>query len=136
MDYKMSMKLLAVVLISMLFLYSGFNKIFNFTTTVAGFHEKINSGILSNVLTYNASQGLIIAAILILMIAPILMTIGIYLNNNLLLRIGTWLLIVFVLLATFIYHPITDGTQINEMLKNFAIVGGLVMISIQASELD
>lgn len=132
----MSMKLLAVVLISMLFLYSGFNKILNFTETVSGFHEKLNSGILSNVLTFNASQVLIIGAILILTIAPILMTIGIYLNNNLLLRIGTWLLIGFVVLATIIYHPPTDGTQINEMLKNFAIVGGLIMISVQASELN
>ncbi len=132
----MSMKVLAVVLISMLFLYSGFHKVFNFTETVSGFHEKINDGIFANVLTFNASQVLIIGAILILMIAPILMTIGILLNNNLLLRIGTWLLIGFVVLATFIYHPITDGTQINDMLKNFAIVGGLIMISIQASELN
>ncbi len=132
----MSMKLLAVVLISVLFLYSGFNKIFNFTQTVSGFYEKINSGIFSNVLTYNASQGLIIGAILILMIAPILMTIGIYLENNFLLRLGTWLLIGFVILATLVYHPITDGSQINDMLKNLAIVGGLVMISIQASELN
>jgi uncharacterized membrane protein YphA (DoxX/SURF4 family) len=136
MDYKMSMKVLAVVLISMLFLFSGIHKIFNFSETANDFHNKINSGILSNVLTFNASQVLIIGAILILMIAPILMTIGIYLNNNLLLRIGTWLLIGFVIVATFIYHPITDGTQINDMLKNFAIVGGLIMISIQASELN
>ncbi len=132
----MFMKLLAIVLISMLFLYSGFNKIFNFSETVSGFHEKLNSGLLSNVLTYNASQGLIIGAILILIIAPILMTIGIYLNNNFLLRIGSWLLIGFVFVATLIYHPITDGTQINDMLKNFAIIGGLVMISVQASELN
>jgi len=132
----MFMKLLAVVLISMLFLYSGFHKIFNFTETVSGFHDKINHGIFSNILTFNASQGLIIAAILILMIAPILMTIGIYLNNNLLLRIGTWLLIGFVIVATIIYHPITDGSQTNDMLKNLAIIGGLVMISIQASEID
>ena len=133
MDYTMFMKLFAIILISIIFLFSGFTKIFNLNDTTLGFHQKVNSGIFSNIITYNASQALIIIAILILLIAPILMIIGISQTNNLLLKIGSWLLIGFLILATLIYHPITDSSQRNDMLKNLAIIGGLVMISIQAN---
>ena len=55
------------------------------------------------------------------------------LELTLLLRIGTWLLIVFLIIATIIYHPITDSSQRTDMLKNFAILGGLIMILVQAN---
>jgi putative oxidoreductase len=123
------LKLLPIILISIIFLYSGINKIFNFNDTTLGFHQKINSGIFSNILAYNASQALIILAILLLLVAPTLMIIGIINKNNLLLKIGSWLLIGFLILATIIYHPITDSTQRNDMLKNLAILGGLLMVA-------
>ncbi len=130
MNYKLSMKILAVMLISLLFLYSGFDKILNFNETVVGLNNKLG------LFTYDTSQIFIIGAILVLIISPILMNIGILVGNNLLLRIGTWFLILFVILATLIYHRITDAAQINDILKNLAIIGGLVLISVQASELD
>lgn len=133
MEYNKFIKLLAVILIGLLFLFSGVHKIFNFNDTTLGFHEKINNGIFSNILAYNASQALIIIAILLLLVAPILMTIGVLENSNLLLRIGTWALIVFLIVATIIYHPITDSSQRIDMLKNFAILGGLIMILVQAN---
>jgi uncharacterized membrane protein YphA (DoxX/SURF4 family) len=123
-------KLFAVILISIIFLYSGINKIFNFNDTTLGFHQKINRGIFSNILTYNISQLLIISAILLLITAPILILIGIINKNNVLSKIGSWLLIIFLILATSIYHPITDPTQRNDMLKNVAIIGGLLMTSV------
>jgi uncharacterized membrane protein YphA (DoxX/SURF4 family) len=133
MEYKNFMKLLSVILISIIFLFSGITKIFDFNDTTLGFHQKVNSGIFSNILAYNASQALIIIAILILIIAPVLMMIGILEDNKLLLRIGSWLLIGFTVLATFIYHPITDSSQRYDMLKNVAIIGGLIMVSVQAN---
>lgn len=133
MEYKMFMKLMAVILIGVLFIYSGITKIFNFNDTTLGFHQKVNTGIFSNLLAYNASQAIIIIAILILVIAPILMVIGIVEDSKILLKIGTWLLIGFTILATLIYHPITDSSERYNMLKNLAIIGGLVMVSVQAS---
>lgn len=133
MEYKNFMKLLSVILISILFLFSGITKIFDFNDTTLGFHQKVNSGIFSNIIAYNASQALIIIAILILIIAPVLMIIGILEDNKLLLKIGSWLLIGFTLLATIIYHPITDSSERYNMLKNVAIIGGLIMVSVQAS---
>ncbi len=129
----MFMKLLSIILISLLFLFSGFHKIFDFNDTTLGFHQKINSGIFSNILAYNASQALMIIAILLLIVAPVLMVIGVIESNNLLLRIGSWLLIGFLIVATIVYHPITDSSQRNDMFKNLAIIGGLIMVSVQAS---
>jgi uncharacterized membrane protein YphA (DoxX/SURF4 family) len=98
-----------------------------------GFHEKINNGIFSNILAYNASQALIIIAILLLLVAPILMILGVIQDNNLLIKTGSLSLILFVFIATLIYHPITDKTQINNILKNIAILGGLIMLLVQVN---
>ena len=133
MEYNKLIKLISIILISILFLYSGLTKIFNFNDTTLGFHQKINSGIFSNILAYNASQALIIIAILVLLIAPVLMILGISEENKSLLKIGSWLLIGFTVLATLIYHPITDESQRYNMLKNLSIIGGLIMVSIQAN---
>ena len=127
MEYNKLIKLIAVILISTLFIYSGITKIFDFNDTTLGFYQKVN------ILAYNASQALIIIAILILLIAPVLMVIGISEDNKLLLRIGTWILIAFTIIATIIYHPITDSSQRYNLLKNLSIIGGLVMVSVQAN---
>jgi uncharacterized membrane protein YphA (DoxX/SURF4 family) len=125
MEYNKLIKLIAVILISILFIYSGITKIFNFNDTTLGFHQKVN------LLAYNTSQALIIIAIIILLIAPVLMVIGVSEESKLLLRIGSWLLIGFTVLATIIYHPITDSSQRYNLLKNLSIIGGLIMVSIQ-----
>jgi uncharacterized membrane protein YphA (DoxX/SURF4 family) len=133
MEYNKLIKLISVILIGTLFIYSGITKIFDFNDTTLGFHQKVNSGMFSNILAYNASQALIILAILILLIAPVLMVIGISEDSKTLLKIGSWLLIGFTIAATIVYHPITDSSQRYNLLKNLSIIGGLVMVSVQAS---
>ncbi len=130
MENKKIMKIFAIILICILFVYSGLNKIFDFNDTTLGFHQKINNGILGNIFTYNISQVLIIIAILLLIIAPTLMIYGVSTNNSLLLKIGSWGLIIFTILATLIYHPIIDINEINNMLKNTSIIGGLLLVTI------
>lgn len=51
-------------------------------------------------------------------------------------RIAAWVLMIFVLIATFYAHrfwQITDaaqyGNQLNHFLKNFAIIGGLLFVA-------
>jgi uncharacterized membrane protein YphA (DoxX/SURF4 family) len=134
MEFNKLIKLIAIILISILFIYSGITKIFNLNDTALGFHQKVNSGIFSNILAYNASQAIIIIAIIILLIAPVLMIIGISEDSKILLRIGSWLLIAFTIIATIIYHPITDSSQRYNLLKNLSIIGGLVMVSVQADK--
>jgi putative oxidoreductase len=51
-------------------------------------------------------------------------------------RLAAWLLMIFVLIATFYAHrfwQISDaaqyGNQLNHFLKNFAIIGGLLFVA-------
>jgi uncharacterized membrane protein YphA (DoxX/SURF4 family) len=128
MEYNKLIKLIGIILISILFLFSGITKIFTLNDTALNFHKIINNGIFSNIITFNAAQSLIVIAILILLISPLLMLIGISNDNKLLLKIGSFLLIGFTVLATLIYHPITDSTQHYNLLKNISIIGGLVIV--------
>ena len=130
MEYNKLIKLVGIILIVILFVFSGVTKIFKFNDTALNFRKTVNGGIFSNILTFNTAQSLIIIAILILLIAPLLMLIGALEENKLLLKIGSGLLIGFTVLATLIYHPITDANERNNMLKNISIIGGLVIVSV------
>ena len=44
-------------------------------------------------------------------------------------KIGSILLIVFLIPASLVFHnPIADPSQINDFLKNIGLIGGLLMI--------
>ncbi|MEO1182839.1 MAG: DoxX family protein [Cyanobacteria bacterium J06636_28] len=44
-------------------------------------------------------------------------------------RIGSGLLLAFLVPATLVFHnPIADPTQMIQFLKNLAIIGGLLMV--------
>jgi putative oxidoreductase len=122
MEYTKLIKIVGIILISILFVYAGINKILNFNDTVQYFNKKVNF------IDINLSKVIIVMAILILLISPILILIGMAKNNSLLLQIGTGALIVFTILATIIFHPITDANERNNMLKNISIIGGLALV--------
>jgi putative oxidoreductase len=122
MEYTKLIKIVGIILISILFVYAGINKILNFNDTAQYFNKKVNF------IDINLSKVVIVMAILILLISPILMLIGMAKNNSLLLQIGTGGLIVFTILATIIFHPITDANERNNMLKNISIIGGLALV--------
>nr|WP_256381145.1 DoxX family protein [Myxosarcina sp. GI1] len=44
-------------------------------------------------------------------------------------RIGSILLIIFLIPATLVFHnPIADPSQLNDFLKNIGLIGGLLMV--------
>ena len=44
-------------------------------------------------------------------------------------KIGSILLIIFLIPATFLFHnPIVDPSQLNDFLKNIGLIGGLLMV--------
>lgn len=44
-------------------------------------------------------------------------------------KIGSILLIIFLIPATFLFHnPIADPSQLNDFLKNIGLIGGLLMV--------
>jgi uncharacterized membrane protein YphA (DoxX/SURF4 family) len=70
-----------------------------------------------------------VIAILLLLVGSALMLYGIH--DNYYLKIGSIILIVFLIIATFLYHPPTDPKQINNFLKNLSLMGGLGFIIIR-----
>ena len=76
-----------------------------------------------------ASQGLPLASVLAVgtivfqLLGAILLVIG-YKT-----KIGSILLIIFLIPASLLFHnPIADPSQINDFLKNLALIGGLLMV--------
>ena len=123
MEYTKLIKIIGIILLSILFIYSGIHKIFNFNTTSIGFNQKVKF------LDFNIAQVLIIIAILILLISPVMMLFGVYKDDKSLLKYGSAALIVFTIVATIIYHPITEESERYNMLKNISIIGGLLLVN-------
>ena len=119
------LKMISVLLISILFFTAGVNKILDFNNYVKGFQTKSNFPL-------NISKIAIVFAILFIIIAPIFLILSIGFDNNLLLSLGSGMLIIFIILANIFYHPINDPKQRNALFKNFAIMGGLLMMLIQS----
>ena len=120
---KIILKTISVILISILFVNSGIDKILFFNKTVNGFQKKSNFSL-------NISKVAIVFAILCTLIAPILLMLSVILNNNLLLLLGCSILIIFITLANIFYHSITDPKERNDLFKNLSIMGGLLMMLI------
>ena len=116
-------KMISVLLISILFVTAGVNKIFNFNNIVKDFQTKSNYPLI-------ISKAAIVFAILFIIIAPIFLILSIGFDNNLLLSLGSGMLIIFIILANIFYHPINDPIQRIALFKNFAIMGGLLMMLI------
>lgn len=54
---------------------------------------------------------------------------GISLTGNIYVSWGRWLLIIFTIIATGLFHnPVMDPTQLDNFLKNMGIVGGLLLV--------
>jgi uncharacterized membrane protein YphA (DoxX/SURF4 family) len=119
---KFNLKILGVVLISILFLYAGINKILNFNDISKSVNSKLPF------LSLNISKFLLGIATIILLIAPIVMIYGVIKENNNIKNIGAALLLLFLSAATIIYHPPTQKDQIMSFLKNMSIAGGVVTV--------
>jgi putative oxidoreductase len=94
----------------------------------------INSGI-GKILDFNstaemmANQGLPIANILLVFTIAFQLLGGFSLLLGYKVKIGSVLLILFLIPATLVFHnPLADPNQINDFLKNIALIGGLLMV--------
>ncbi len=117
-NLKIIIKLVSISLISILFIVSGIHKIFSFNDTVESLKSKLP-------IDKTFAQVLIILAILFVFIGPLLIGLSIILHNSLLLKFGSLILILFVLLVTPVYHPPSESSQLINFLKNLALIGGL-----------
>ena len=105
--------LLGRVLISLVFLLSGYNKVFNFDGTVSWMEG------------YGVPGFLLWPTIVLEIILPILIIVG-YKT-----QISATLLAIFCIATAIIFHlDLTNQMQIIALLKNFGLAGGFIFIAI------
>jgi len=106
--------LIARVLLALVFLIVGFEKILNFTGTAAVIGS---TGIAF-------PEAVTALAIIMEFGGAVLLILGFY------TRIAAWVLIAFTALATILYHRDTSqAIQLMMALKNISIIGGLLLIA-------
>ena len=110
--------LVARTFIAIIFIQTGIAKVTNF----AGTQQQI------------ASVGIPLAALVALFAIIFEIAGGFSLVLGYKARIGSILLLLFLIPATLMFHnPIVDASQMIQFLKNLAIVGGLLMVAVYGS---
>lgn len=108
------------ILLSLLFVIGGFNMLVNFTSM----QQFVAMGLTPWGLAGIAALATVIAVILKL-------GGGLLLLVNHKTNYAAWMLIIFTVLATLLYHTDWSGAdaqmQITQFLKNVAIIGGLLL---------
>ena len=105
--------LAARICLCIIFINSGIGKIFGFASTAE----------------MMANQGLPIANILLIFTIAFQLLGGLSLLFGYKVKIGSTLLILFLIPATLVFHnPIIDPSELNSFLKNIGLIGGLLMV--------
>ena len=104
--------LAARICLCIIFINSGIGKIFGFANTAE----------------MMASQGLPIPQVLLIFTIAFQLLGGLSLLFGYKVKIGSLLLILFLIPATLVFHnPIGNPDELNSFLKNIGLIGGLLM---------
>ena len=126
----MKINQISPILLTVMFFFSGLNKLINVDKTVNNFKDKVSYALNVNDNIYNY---IIYAVIALEILAPIIIvyyhTTG---NFKLFSNISTWGLIIFTILATILYHPlnISDYYKSIPFWANISLIGGLLLLTI------
>ena len=105
--------LAARICLCIIFINSGIGKIFSFSSTAE----------------MMANQGLPIANVLLIFTIAFQLLGGFSLLLGYKVKIGSILLILFLIPATVVFHnPIANPDEINSFLSNIGLIGGLLMV--------
>jgi putative oxidoreductase len=115
-----NIKLIGIILLLIIYLISGINKIFNFNNTVL----KIKDMFLFNKLPLIFSKLSIIIVIITWIIGSITLIYSFYKEKRNLGIFFSCLIIILTTIITFYFHNPFDKTQTINFLKNLSIVGG------------
>ena len=114
------------ILITLLFFISGFHKIRDFVNVSKGLAGKTS-------IPLTLAKLIIIGVILLEIIAPLIITLQAYQNNNnniIYTKLSILSLILFTILATLIYHFPPTGSNYYSFMSNLSTLGGLIMLYI------
>ena len=118
---------IGVILLNLLFVLSVYSKVTRFKTTSKGFQGIVKTKLfeLPIIFCYLA----IIVAIIIELICPIIIQIGVlYPKYKKYSLISTIILIIFTVIATYLYHFPPYKEQYYAFIKNVSIIGGLLVL--------
>ena len=109
-------QVLGRILLSIIFLIEGMNKIFNYEGTIAYMEN------------FNVPEYLAIPAIIVEILFPLLLIVGYQ------TKISALVLAIFTLATALIFHTdFTNQMQLTSFLKNFAIAGGFLIIFVNGA---
>lgn len=116
--------LIATIYITLLFFISGFHKIKDFTNVVKGFMNK-------TALPLPLAKIIISCVIILEIVAPFIISLYSYNSNPQLYtyaKLCLLALIVFIILATFLYHFPPVGSNYYSFMSNLSTLGGLLLL--------
>ena len=120
-------ELIESLFLGLMFLYAGIGKINNINPLAKGLSSKISLNFLHVPQIF--FKIVIVLAIILEILAPLGLLFGTMFNDLDYLKTNSAIaLIVFTVLASLLYHPITDSNQIGQFLANLAVIGGLLAI--------
>ena len=115
---------LAVVLITLLFLLSGFRKTQNLTGTAKYLQSKVKLNI-----DFNLYKLGIISVIILQIFCPLIILYHIHTKKyKKYAKISVNLLILFTILATFLFHYPPVGKDYYSFMSNLSTIGGLMFV--------
>jgi len=120
----MNLVLIATIYITLLFFISGFHKIKDFTNVVKGFMNK-------TALPLPLAKIIIGCVIVLEIVAPFIISLYSYNSNPQLYtyaKLCLLALIVFIILATFLYHFPPFGSNYYSFMSNLSTLGGLLLL--------
>ena len=109
-------QVLGRILLSIIFLIEGMNKIFNYESTIEYMEN------------FNVPEYLAIPAIIVEILFPLLLIVGYQ------TKISALVLAIFTLATALIFHTdFTSQMQLTSFLKNIAITGGFLIIFVNGA---
>ena len=120
----MNLILIATIYITLLFFISGFHKIKDFTNVVKEFMNK-------TALPLPLAKIIISCVIVLEIVAPFIISLYSYNSNPQLYtyaKLCLLALIVFIILATFLYHFPPFGSNYYSFMSNLSTLGGLLLL--------
>ena len=125
------------VLFSVLFIVSGASKLFDIAGTAEGIASKvvIPSALMGFTTQLEGLTGMPTAHMLAIAVGALELVCGVFIALNLGARFFSWVLAIFIVVATFYYHDFWDQTgpeaknNMIHALKNLSLVGALFIIA-------
>ena len=120
----MNLVLISTIYITLLFFVSGFEKIKDFMKVVKGFMNK-------TALPLPLAKIIIGCVIVLEIVAPFIISLYSYNSNPQLYtyaKLCLLALIVFIILATFLYHFPPFGSNYYSFMSNLSTLGGLLLL--------